>query len=153
MADPEFQRQVAEADRRGREERERLPKAASARFDAKSKRIVLELVSGVTLMVPTDLIQGLETEDKKALSDFKLVAHGTQIHWATLDAQFYVDSLLQGVFGTAKWMSGLKEHLAEIGRKGGRSTSAAKKAASAENGKKGGRPRRMKSAYSDSVIK
>jgi len=142
MNDPEFRRQVAEATKRGKEELERLPKAASARFDANSKRVVLDLINGVTLMVPTDLIQGLQTDDAAALSDFTLMAHGTQIQWNTLDVQFYVESLLTGVFGTAKWMSGLKEHLSEIGRKGGRSTSAAKKAASAENGKKGGRPRK-----------
>lgn len=146
MNDPEFQRQVAEANKRGREELRRLPKASSARFDEKSKRIVLDLVNGVTLMVPTDLIQGLQTADLNALSDFKLVARGTQIHWGTLDVQFYVESLLHGVFGTARWMEGLKRHLSEIGRKGGSSKSAAKRTASVENGKKGGRPRVGKTA-------
>lgn len=142
MDDPEFQRQVKEANKRGREELERLPKAASARFDSKSKRIVLDLINGVTLMVPTDLIQGLQTSDTKALSDFELFAHGTEIHWETLDVQFYVEDFLRGVFGNAKWMSGLKEHLSEIGRRGGQAKSPAKRAASAENGKKGGRPRK-----------
>jgi general stress protein YciG len=38
----------------------------------------------------------------------------------------------------------VREFLARAGRKGGKSTSEAKRAASAENGKKGGRPRMMR---------
>ncbi|NOT48369.1 MAG: DUF2442 domain-containing protein, partial [Acidobacteria bacterium] len=132
MDDPEFQRQVAAATKRGKEEHKRLPKASSARYDKKTRRIVLEMQNGVTLLVPVNLVQGLQDGSDTELGDFSLMLGGTEIHWNTLDVQFYVESFLKGVFGTAKWMSGLKEHLAEIGRKGGRSTSAAKKAASAE---------------------
>lgn len=146
MSSPEFERQYLESLVRGKEELKRRPKATNARYDPRSRRVVLEMQNGVTLLVPVELVQGLQTTSTKELSDFELVAQGTQIHWGTLDVQFYVEDFLRGVFGTAKWMSGLKEHLAEIGRKGGRSTSAAKKAASAENGKKGGRPRTRKSA-------
>lgn len=146
LEDPEFERQYLEATRRGKEKLERLPKASSARYDAKSKRIVIDMPNGVTLMVPVALIQGLQTDDEKALADFKLMASGTQIHWETLDAQFYIESFLRGVFGTQKWMSGLREHLAEIGRKGGSSKTSAKRAASVENGKKGGRPRTKRTA-------
>lgn len=144
MADPEFERQYQLATKRGAEELERLPKASSARYDIKSKRIVLNMANGVTLMVPVELIQGLQTDDARALADFKLMAHGTEIHWETLDVQFYIESFLEGEFGTQKWMSGLREHLAEIGRKGGSSKSKAKRAASAENGHKGGRPRKSR---------
>jgi general stress protein YciG len=85
----------------------------------------------------------LQTNDDKALSDFDLVIENTQIHWHTLDVQFYIESLLQGVFGTPKWMNNLQQHLAEAGRKGGASRSEAKRRASAENGKKGGRPKKV----------
>lgn len=146
LDDPEFERQYLEATRRGKEEMERLPKAVSAKFDARTRRMILEMDTGVTFLVPVDLIQGLQTDNLKALSDFQLMARGTQIHWDTLDAQFYVGGLLKGHFGTQKWMSGLREHLAEIGRKGGRAKTSAKRAASAENGKKGGRPRTRRTA-------
>lgn len=142
LSSPEFNRQFEEAGRRGKQKLRDLPKASSARFDAKSRRLVLEMQNGVTLLVPVALIQGLQTDNVRDLSDFELMAHGTQIHWNALDVQFYVESLLHGMFGTARWMSGLKQHLSEIGRKGGSSRSVAKRAASAENGKKGGRPRR-----------
>lgn len=144
--DPDFIREVELANKRGAEKMERLPKAKSANIDPKTRRLVLDMENGVTLLVPVDLVQGLQTDNVGALTDFELVANGTQIHWETLDVQFYVESFLQGVFGTKRWMAGLREHLAEIGRKGGSSKSSAKRAASAENGKKGGRPRKQKTA-------
>ena len=146
MSDEEFEKMYVEATRRGEEKMARLSKAKSAKIDPKTRRLILDMESGVTLLVPIDLVQGLQTADVKALRDFELVLNGTQIHWETLDVQFYVESFLQGVFGTKRWMAGLREHLAEIGRKGGSSRSAAKRQASAENGKKGGRPRTIRSA-------
>lgn len=146
LNDPAFIREVELANQRGAEKMERLPKASAARYDAKSKRIVIDLTTGVTLMIPVSLIQGLQTDNAKALADFELMAQGTQIHWETLDAQFTIESFLKGIFGTQKWMSGLREHLAEIGRKGGSAKTSAKRAASVENGKKGGRPRKARTA-------
>lgn len=141
MSDEEFERQYVEATKRGEEFLRTAPKAVAARFDTSSGRMIFEMDTGVTFFLPVDLIQGLQTEDVAALNDFELVQQGTQIHWNTLDAQFYVGGLMNGEFGTRRWMSSLQEHLAAIGRKGGRARTPAKRAASAENGKKGGRPR------------
>ncbi len=134
------------ANATGAEKMAKLPKAARADYDKKSRRFVLEMQNGVTLLVPAGLIQGLQSGDDEALRDFDLVAQGSQIHWHRLDVQFYVKSLLEGVFGTPNWMSNLNQHLAAIGAKGGASRSEAKKISSRENGKKGGRPRKQKAA-------
>ena len=142
MTESEFERQYKQAAQNGAEKLERLPKAASANYDKKSKRMVLEMQNGVMLLVPIHLIQGLQTEDEKALSDFDLLRKGSQIHWHSLDVQFYIEDLLKGVFGTPKWMKSVKEHLVEIGRKGGSQKSEIKANSSRENGKKGGRPSR-----------
>lgn len=142
MTESEFERQYNQAAQDGAEKLERLPKAASANYDKKSKRMVLEMQNGVMLLVPIHLIQGLQTEDEKALSDFDLVGKGSQIHWHSLDVQFHIKDLLKGVFGTPKWMKSVKEHLAEIGRKGGSRKSEVKANSSRENGRKGGRPSR-----------
>lgn len=146
MSEEEFDRMYEEATRRGAEKMARLPKARSAKIDPETRRLVLDMENGITLLVPVDLVQGLQTDDMKALMDFELVLKGTQIHWETLDVQFTIESFLKGIFGTQKWMSGLKEHLTEIGRKGGRAKTPAKRAASVENGKKGGRPRKVRTA-------
>lgn len=142
LTEKEFQTATAA----GASKMAKLPKAVFAEFDNKSKRFVLEMQNGVTLLIPARLIQGLQTDDSKLLSDFHLVAEGSQIHWHSLDVQFYVKSLLEGVFGTPKWMDNLNQHLAVIGAKGGARRSEAKTLASRENGKKGGRPRKQEAA-------
>lgn len=113
MTESEFESQYQAAAKRGAENLARLPKAAAAHYDKKSKRIILEMQSGVTLLVPTDLIQGLQTADEKSLSDFDLVSQGSQIHWHSLDLQFYIEDLLKGVFGTPKRMKALNEITSE----------------------------------------
>lgn len=146
MGDTDFQRESDLATLRGKEKMAQLPKARNAKIDVAARRLVLDMESGITLLVPVDMIQGLQSTDAKALLDFELVLNGTQIRWETLDVDFTIGSFLSGIFGTEKWMAGLNEHLAEIGRKGGQVTTPAKRAASAENGKKGGRPRKSSRA-------
>lgn len=109
MPEGEFEQQYQPAAKHRAENLARISKAVSAYYDKKSKRIVLEMQSGVTLLVPTDLIQGLQNADEKSLSDFDLMSQGSQIHWHDLDVQFYVEDLLKGVFGTPKWMKSLNE--------------------------------------------
>lgn len=120
-----------------------MPKAIDARFDPDTKSLVLEMESGVTCMVPVSLIQGLQTDDIAALNDFELLFRGTEIHWHSLDVQFTIRSLINGRFGTQKWMSSLQQHLSDIGRKGGKAKTPAKRTASIANGKKGGRPKKV----------
>jgi hypothetical protein len=59
-------------------------------------------------------------------------AAGYGLHWESLDLDYTVPGLMNGVFGTAKWMAA----------KAGRATSPAKAAAARANGAKGGRPRK-----------
>lgn len=142
MDDIEFERQFAEATARGEALLKSLPKADSASYDSRNAEIVIKLRNGATLLVPHKLIQGLQTDDASALSDIELFLDGTEIHWPTLDVQYRVKSLIDGVFGTRRWISELKQHYSTIGTKGGSSKSKAKSAASRANGKKGGRPRK-----------
>lgn len=146
ISDDEFGREHLAASKAGEEWLRHAVKATTARYERKTRRLVLELQNGLTLLVPVELVQGLQDATDSALSKFELMIEGSEIYWESLDTQFYVGDLLRGVFGTPGWMSNLKEHLAVIGRKGGRSTSTAKRAASAENGKKGGRPRTKRTA-------
>ncbi len=109
----QLDRQHREAVRRGKEATARRPKTVAAWYDKKSKRLVLEMPTGATLLLPVHLIQGLQTADNHAISDFDLVSEGTQIHWHTLDVQFYVEDLLKGTFGTPGWMNSLNRKSAE----------------------------------------
>jgi hypothetical protein len=70
------------------------------------------------------------------ISKVKLTSAGWGLTWEDADIDLGVNELVQGVFGTKAWMR-------KIAAKGGRSKSEKKKAASRENGKKGGRPKKL----------
>lgn len=111
--------------------------AVSAEYDAPQNRLVVSLNSGVIIMVPVHLMQELADADPAALGDIEIAPSGLALHWPSLDADVYVPSLMQGMFGTKRWMA------AQLGAAGGRATTPAKAAAARQNGAKGGRPRKQ----------
>jgi hypothetical protein len=114
--------------------------AVSARYDRRRSRVVVTLNTGVELAFPTRLAEGLADASPDDLSDIEISPAGLGLHWPRLDADLYVPALLQGVFGSKSWMA------RQLGAHGGRSRTAAKVAAARENGRKGGRPRRVAEA-------
>ena len=104
MTDEEFERQYVEATRRGEEDLANAPKAVSAKYDCKTERLIIELQNGVTFMVPTDLVQGLRDASETDLKEVELWLKGIYLHWEKLDVDFRVSSLMQGIFGTKRWM-------------------------------------------------
>jgi hypothetical protein len=139
----EFERQYKLAVARGRESMAREAQAGSARYDAKSKRIVVDLKNGVTIAFPCELLQGLRGASPSDLAKVELGPRGASLHWESLDADFGLGGLMSGIFGNKVWMSIL---MAEFGRKGGKATSRAKAAAARANGAKGGRPRKKETS-------
>lgn len=125
--------QIDAANARGREIASTLPHAASARYDRRSGRIVVELTNGSLFAFPAALGQGLSGATANELSDIELSGGGYGLHWPQLDADLTVPGLLAGVFGTARWMAA----------QAGRVSSPAKAAAARRNGAKGGRPHRV----------
>ena len=107
MSEAEFERQCAEATRRGAKRLANAPKAAAVRFERQSKRLVIELKSGVVLMIPTELVQGLRDAPADRIEEVELWMEGMYLHWEKLDVDFEVSSLMRGVFGTRKWMEKL----------------------------------------------
>lgn len=138
----ELERQFAEATRRGKEQTANSPKAERAYYLAKEKKLVVDLQNGVTFIVPTHLIQIFQNASDEEIADIEILLNGLYLRWNKLDEDLTVEHLAAGIFGTAKWMSSLREHLSKLGKKGGSSRSDAKRRASAENGKKGGRPKK-----------
>lgn len=111
------------------------PAAKVARYDATTRRVVIDLDNGTTFLVPVDLLQGLEGSSEEELADIRILGAGSTIAWDRINVDAYIPSLLMGVFGNKRWMR-------ELGRHGGSRTSEAKRAAARENGKKGGRPKK-----------
>jgi hypothetical protein len=118
------------------EARLRGPRAESAHYDAGRNRVIVRLTSGVELgFAPRD-VEGLQHASADDLRVIEVEGFGLGIHFPKLDVDLYVPALLQGVLGSKRWLA------AQLGAAGGRTRSAAKAAASRENGKRGGRPRR-----------
>jgi Protein of unknown function (DUF2442) len=111
-------------------------KAIRARYDRRVSRIVISLDNGLELAFPPRLAQGLENAPAE-LALIEISPLGDGLHWPALDADLYVPALLQGVFGSKNWMA------RQLGAAGGRARSGAKAAAARENGRKGGRPRKL----------
>ena len=121
------------------EETRRNGYAVSAEYDAHQNRLVVGLSNGVVIMVPVHLLEELAEAGADDLVEIEISPAGLGLHWPRLDADVYVPALMQGVFGTRRWMA------AQLGATGGRATSKAKADAARANGRKGGRPPRSTS--------
>jgi len=116
----------------GRQAAANEPRAASARYDRKLDRVVVDLTNGCTFAFPPRIVQGLEQATEAELAEVEVLGAGYGLHWETLDVDFTVPGLLAGIFGTRAY----------VARHAGRATSPAKSAAARANGAKGGRPRK-----------
>lgn len=113
--------------------------AISVRYDRRAARVVINLNTGIQLAVPARKIEGLADASPEELAEIEISPTGLGLYWPKLDADVYVPALLHGVFGSKQWMA------AQLGGIGGKARSAAKIAAARENGRKGGRPRKVAS--------
>lgn len=123
------------ATQRGAAKTAAYPAVISVRYDRRVARIVIALASGLELAFSPKHAQGLENAQPAELADAEITPSGLGIHFPHLDADLYLPALLEGFLGSKKWM-------AEIGKLGGSKSTAAKVAASRQNGKLGGRPRK-----------
>ena len=130
-----FEEQYERANRRAKEMHASLPRAVSARYDHRIGRVVIELSSGLEVGFLPENAQGLEEASTGELEEIEISPSGFGIHFPKLDADLYLPALLEGMFGSRRWMA------ARLGRHGGLSRSREKAAASRKNGKLGGRPR------------
>jgi Protein of unknown function (DUF2442) len=118
-------------------ERHRGPQATGAHYDSVRDRILVELSTGIEISFSPKQAQGLESALPDDLSAIEVTPSGFGLHFPKLDADIYVPALLEGVLGSAKWMAG------QMVRIDGAARSASKAQAARENGKRGGRPRKI----------
>jgi hypothetical protein len=132
MAPPdEFDR----ANTRAKDRLATTPTVVTARYDPDTDRVIMGLSNHLEVSFPAHEAQGLETATPADLSCIEIHPPGFRLHFPTLDADLYVPALLQGVFGSERWMA------ARLGARGGKARTTAKAASSRRNGKLGGRPR------------
>src|ERR1700677_3909200 len=113
----------------------RGPIARAARYDSRRGLIVIALEGGCEFAFPVALTEGLADAPRSKLMKIEISPNGLGLHWPLLDADLYVPGLIEGAFGSDRWMQ-------QIGKLGGLSRSVIKAKASRENGKRGGRPKK-----------
>ncbi len=128
--------QIRQAEKRSQARMNSTARATAARYDRRGSRIVVSLNTGVELAFPPRLAEGLAGAKAADLAVMEISPTGLGVHWPRLDADLYLPALMNGVFGSRRWMASL------LGKAGGAATTSAKKAAARENGKLGGRPRK-----------
>jgi hypothetical protein len=126
--------QFKAANARGAAAVARGPIAQAARYDSRRGLIVITLEGGCEFTFPVALAEGLADAPRSKLRKIKISPNGLGLHWPLLDADLYVPGLIEGAFGSRRWMQ-------QIGKLGGSSCSSIKAEASHENGKRGGRPK------------
>jgi len=114
------------------------PAAVAARYDRERDRVVVVLSSGGEIAFPPRRAEGLERAKSADLDVIEISPSGFGLHFPKLDADLWLPALLEGIFGSRRWMA------ARLGARGGRARSKAKARAARANGKRGGRPRKTK---------
>jgi hypothetical protein len=125
--------QIGAAIARGKQAQATEPRAAAARYDKQTDRVIVDLTNGCAFAFPPRLAQGLEEATGDQLAQIEILGAGYGLHWETLDVDLSVPGLLAGIFGTKAYMA----------RRAGQARSSAKAAAARANGAKGGRPRKV----------
>lgn len=106
-----------------------VPRAVSARFDKRNRRIWIRLDTGIDVAFDPRRAHGLQDAQDCDLADVSIEGVGGALHFPRLDADFSVARLLEGFLGPLEW-----------------TRREARAAASRENGKRGGRPRKAAKA-------
>ena len=128
--------EIRKATKRMQERLKLTPHAISARYDRRRARIVVTLSNGLELTFPAGRAEGLAGAKPGELAVIEVSPTGLGLHWPRLDADLYLPALMEGVFGSRRWMAGI------IGRAGGQARTPLKRAAARANGRLGGRPRK-----------
>lgn len=128
--------EIKAANERAAARQANTPVAMAARYDRRIGRIVIDLNTGFSIAFKARNAEGLEKAKPEQLAKIEISPSGFGIYFQDLDVDLYLPGLLEGVLGSRSWMA------SHLGKTGGRSTSAAKSAASRSNGKQGGRPKK-----------
>jgi hypothetical protein len=111
------------------------PLARTVKYVPNLNLLIIGLNNGQRLVLPIEDVPELGKLTKKQFENWELLGRGTAINFPDVDVALPVDGIIEGVYGIRRWM-------AEVGGKGGRAKTEAKRQAARANGVKGGRPQK-----------
>ncbi len=131
--------QIPAARRRAHRAQISEPLAAAAHFERSGRRLHVTLSNGAALVIPIQLIASLRKASDAELATVSVGAAGIGLHWEGLDEDLTIAGLAQIALGT-------RTLFRASGSAGGSVRTPAKIRASQRNGRKGGRPRKVRPA-------
>ena len=85
------------------------PRARFARFDRRTRRVVVDLRNRARFTFPTELAEGLRGAAVDDLARLEVSPSGAGLHWPSLDVDLSLPNLMAGVFGSRSWMAHLQK--------------------------------------------
>ena len=80
--------------------RQAEPRAASARFDHRRRRVIVERDDGCSFTFPPRLAAGLDRATDDQIAQVEILGAGYGLHWEALDLALSLPGLVAGLFGT-----------------------------------------------------
>jgi hypothetical protein len=87
------------------EMRKTFPYAVAARYEARLHRILVTLSNHLEIAINPEQTQTLQGKSAASLRAIEILPAGYSLFFPALDDGIYLPGILEGIFGTKKWIA------------------------------------------------